>query len=104
MSGKTKIEDSIYQLMKLKGITQKELAARAGVPPQRMNDFLKGRRPMRAALLPRICDALNCEPNELLGWEPGYREVIVTDRDGLVVAAVTGDSVVEHEGYHVSLA
>ncbi len=97
------IPSNIYRIMNREKITQAALASRIGITPQRLNDFLKGRRPLRASLLGPICEALTCEPNELLGWPVRYGEICVTDDSGEVIAVVAGGDVVEHEGYHVLL-
>lgn len=39
------------------GITQAAAARGAGLPPQRLNDYLRGRRDLPALLLERLLDA-----------------------------------------------
>lgn len=97
------LEDRIYALMKKNGVSQVSVANALGISAQRLNDILKKRRPMRAEHIVPICVTIGCEPNELFGFEKNH-QITITDDDGRVIAAVLGDSVVEHEGYHVILA
>ena len=98
------LEDRIYDLMEQNGISQAAVAAEMKISPQRLNDMLKRRRPFRAEHIGPLCRAVGCEPNELFGYEKKNHQITVTDSEGGVLAAVIGDSVVEHEGYHVILS
>lgn len=50
----------------------KELAARIGITEQNLSLLKSGKvRGLRFETLERICQALNCQPGDLLTYEPG---------------------------------
>lgn len=98
------VEDQIYAMMKQNGVKQATVARALEMAPQQLNEILKGRRPLRARHILPICKTIGCEPNELFGYEKKNHQITVTDAAGQVIAAVLGDSVVEHEGFHIILS
>lgn len=49
----------------------KELASRIGITEQNLSLLKSGKvRGLRFETLERICDALNCQPGDLLAYEP----------------------------------
>ncbi len=62
-----KINDRIFDLIKEKGITQKEFSARTGIPQSTISDW-KGKdlNPSAGKIL-KICEVLDVTPYELLG-------------------------------------
>ena len=98
------VSNRVYEIMQLKLMSQAAVARAIGETPQSFNDMLRGRKQIRIRHIPKICEALDCEPNELFGFKKQNHQITVTGHDGEVIAVVVGDSVVEHEGYHVALA
>lgn len=54
-------------LLQQKNMTQKDLAARAGVTEAAISHYLKGDRTPRASVLTRIAEALNSTTDYLMG-------------------------------------
>lgn len=53
----------------------KELAQRIGLTEQQVSQLKSGKvRGMRFDTLSRICDTLQCQPGDLLRYEPGEEE------------------------------
>lgn len=51
----------------------KELAARVGITEQNISLLKSGRvRGVRFETLEKICEALDCQPGELLEWKPDH--------------------------------
>lgn len=49
----------------------RELAERVGITEQNISLLKSGKvRGVRFETLARICEALDCQPGDLLGWEP----------------------------------
>lgn len=92
------------ELIKASGITQREIAEQMGTSPTQLGNVLHGRRPFPIKWIEPLCRILNCEPNELFGYEKKYHQVTVIRNDGEVIAVVTEDKVVELAGYRVILA
>jgi transcriptional regulator with XRE-family HTH domain len=60
------ISDRIFELLKQKGITQKELSEKTGIPQSTISDW-KGKRVNPAAdKIMILCEALDVSPYELL--------------------------------------
>jgi len=79
---------------------QSAIAAAAGISPQRLNDIVKGRKPVSIKLVVPICQAVECTPNELFGWEDDsmgilsdkITKLVVLDiNTGREIAVVTND-------------
>lgn len=63
------------QMRKLSGMTQEELAEKAGIPVSTYRTWEQGvakKIPLEAAC--RIADILNCTPNDLCGWYINHPE------------------------------
>lgn len=61
--------ENLADILRIKGMTQKELAERLGVGANTVNQWIKtGREPTYDILL-RICVALDTSPDELLGYQ-----------------------------------
>lgn len=63
------ISKNLILFIKAKDMTQKELATKIGVKPQAVNNWCKGIREPSAEMLIALCKALDCTPNDLLGWD-----------------------------------
>ncbi|MBQ8395239.1 MAG: helix-turn-helix transcriptional regulator [Clostridia bacterium] len=61
--------ENLADILRIKGMTQKELADCLGVGANTVNQWIKtGREPTYDILL-RICIALDTSPDELLGYQ-----------------------------------
>lgn len=56
---------TIRKLIKQSGKSQKQIAEEIGVTPQRLNDWIADRRPLRACMIPVLCKAIGCSPNDV---------------------------------------
>lgn len=55
-----------------RGMTGKQLAETVGLSETQLSLFRSGKvRGVRFGTLAKICAALNCDPGDLLGYEPG---------------------------------
>lgn len=61
------ISERLKELLDINGLTQKELANRAGVSESAMSHYVKGDRIPRPTVLARIAGALNTSTDDLLG-------------------------------------
>lgn len=64
-----RFNERLSLLLMQNGLTQKELAERAGVTEAAMSHYIRGDRTPRASVLARIADALNTSTDYLLGGE-----------------------------------
>ena len=60
------IGDSLYKVIKLKGLTQAEVAEKAEISDRTYADIERGNVAMRIDSLLKICSALNITPNDIL--------------------------------------
>ena len=59
------------ELLGKRGMTLAELSARVGVTVVNLSILKNGRaRAIRFSTLARLCEALHCQPGDLLGYEP----------------------------------
>ncbi len=66
------IQIYLDDLLRQRGMTQKELAARIGITPANLNIFATGKaRAVRFSTLEAICRELDCQPGDLLRHEKG---------------------------------
>ena len=63
---KGEFNERLQQLIQRKGITQKELAIKAGVTEAAMSHYLKGDRVPRASVLAKIADSLGTSSDYLM--------------------------------------
>ena len=68
------INQRLRELCSRRGKTQTAIAAAAGISPQRLNDIIRGRKPLSMNLVVPICKAVGSDPNELFGWESGEEQ------------------------------
>ena len=61
--------ERVSLLISQKGLSQKELAIKAGVTESAMSYYVKGERTPRGEVLSRIAKALDCSTDYLLGNE-----------------------------------
>ena len=61
--------ERVSLLISQKGLSQKELAIKAGVTESAMSYYVKGDRTPRGEVLSRIAKALDCSTDYLLGYE-----------------------------------
>lgn len=65
--------EMLYELyLKPLGMSQSDLAERTGMPLQRVNMIVNGRRAMTAASALRIAPVLGCRPEFLLDLQRNY--------------------------------
>lgn len=63
------MELKLREIRKLKGLTQTELAELMGVNLRSISSWERGATILNAENIVKVCKALNCTPNDLLGWE-----------------------------------
>lgn len=63
------ISKNLKRIMKLKEISEKDLAKKIGVNRSAVNQWLSDKREPNAYSIIRICEALECTSDELLGLE-----------------------------------
>ncbi len=61
--------NNIAILREAKGMTQKELAEAIGTSPMQMSRLERGLRDLRPHWIRALCGALDCSPDQLLGYE-----------------------------------
>jgi DNA-binding Xre family transcriptional regulator len=49
------------------GETQYMLAAKCGMSPSRMSEYVVGKKAIAAHHIPRMCKVLKCQPQDLMG-------------------------------------
>ncbi|MDQ2814319.1 MAG: helix-turn-helix transcriptional regulator [Actinomycetota bacterium] len=60
------------ELLTRRGLTLTELSARVGITIVNLSILKNGRaRAIRFSTLARLCEALDCQPGELLSYQPG---------------------------------
>ena len=69
------IGNNLLMFRKRHGLTQAELAEKAGVADRTYADIERGTVDMRLTTLLKICEALHVLPNDLLFLEEGHEEV-----------------------------
>ena len=66
------IQITLDAVLERKGMRGKELAARIGVSETHLSLFRSGKvKGVRFSTLAKLCEVLECQPGELLRWEPG---------------------------------
>ena len=69
--GKQETGERIAALLKKSGMTQKELASRAGATEAAISKYIKGEREPRAEILANIATVLHTTSEQLLGINDG---------------------------------
>lgn len=65
-----------------RGITGKELARRIGISETQLSLFRSGKvRGIRFATLARLCLALDCQPGDLLTYDPDVADLAVEESE-----------------------
>jgi putative transcriptional regulator len=68
----TAIRIRLDELLAARGMTLTELAERVGITVVNLSILKNGRaRAIRFSTLAGLCEALGCQPGDLLGYEPG---------------------------------
>lgn len=63
-----------------RGITGKDLSRRIGISETQLSLFRSGKvRGIRFATLARLCLALDCQPGDLLGYDPDPADAVIRD-------------------------
>lgn len=63
---------TLDRLLQERRITQAELAQRIGLTPANLNILKTGKaRAVRFSTLDAICRELECQPGDILVWQPG---------------------------------
>lgn len=65
----SKLSENIKNLRLMRGLTQKKLAEKIGRAPNTIANWEKGVISPDADALAPLCEVLNVNPNQLLGWE-----------------------------------
>lgn len=105
------IVSNIRALIEEKGMKQTVVAERSGMTRQQLCDMLNyGRKTIRIEHLPVLADAIGVdvcdifymlEPTIKIG-DKEYSEIVVTDKDGNLLASITGRNVIEEENCRVT--
>lgn len=61
--------ENLTDILRIKGITQKEFADKLGLGTSTVNQWARGKREPTYDMLIRICCILDITPNELLGYQ-----------------------------------
>ncbi len=61
--------ENFTDLLRIKNLSQKSFAETLGVQASTVNQWAKGKREPSFDLLIQICEALDTEPSELLGYK-----------------------------------
>lgn len=69
-----RMNNRLQELIKEKGMTQKELALKAGVTEAAMSHYIKGDRMPRASVLAKIADALGTSSDYLMNGKSMNRK------------------------------
>lgn len=69
MNRKITTPQKLAQLASLKGLTQVQMAKRAGILPSNLNLYLRGRKDVNATLFLRLLKALEVDVDDLLNAE-----------------------------------
>lgn len=65
------IQITLDAVLERRGMRGKELAARIGVSETHLSLFRSGKvKGVRFSTLAKLCEVLECQPGELLRWEP----------------------------------
>lgn len=65
-----------------RGMTGKELARQVGISETQLSLFRSGKvRGIRFSTLARLCLALDCQPGDLLGYDPDPADATVQEAD-----------------------
>jgi len=59
------VQKNVVRIIDEKGLKKAGVAKRAGFTQQQLSDMLAGRKTIKAEMIPAICGALGCEPNDL---------------------------------------
>ncbi len=65
-----RVATTIKRIIKSKGLKQKSVAERAGIPEKKFSDMLTGRAMIQACYIPAIANALEVTPNEIFEIAP----------------------------------
>jgi len=69
-----RFNDRIVELLRKKNMTQRDLAQKVGVTDSAMSHYVKGDRIPRAAVILKISDVLETNPDYLMYGDPGDSE------------------------------
>ena len=70
---------NLEDILRIKNITQKELAEQIGVRPSTINQWVKGKREPEFDNLIKICYYLEIEPTEILGYKSAIEIIKALD-------------------------
>lgn len=77
------IRVTLVDLLRERGISQRELARRTDTHPDVVSRFARqATTGVSYELLDRICAALNCQPRDLLGFEPEQISLFASESSG----------------------
>jgi addiction module HigA family antidote len=98
----------IEEFLKPRGITQVELASRMGIPIQRVNTIINGKRGITAETAILLAETLDRTPESWMGLQADYelwhalRKRVATKGKGSVVAADVRRKAVHRTSRHRS--
>ena len=100
---------NIKEVIEQKGLAEWEVAELAEISRVDFDKLLVGGKVITAEYIPRIASALGLSIDVLYGaaapsvsiGDMKYSEIAVTDRDNNLIASITADNIIEHEGYKV---
>lgn len=61
--------ENLTDVLRIKKVSQKQLADLLGVKPNTVNQWVKGKREPTYDLLIKLCILLDTEPTEILGYQ-----------------------------------
>lgn len=80
--------DRLRQMLKERGMTQKDLAAEAGITEAAVSHYLKGDRWPRASVLSRMADILGTSSDYLMGGTEGDTDAEIREAKRLIARNV----------------
>lgn len=71
----------IFEILNERGMTQKELSDRTGIPTSTINDWKKKNHVPNSDKITLVCDALNVKPEDIFGTRQTSVDYRVVNKD-----------------------